>query len=515
MSRVAPGEAITVLATCGKTRLRHFVRLAHTNVGHAFGVHNNTLANALRAVRERVFAVEKHGKLQAPPRPLRGVFGGRMAAYRAALVNAVGPCTPVSFSRFLQYYRGSKLIRYTKAVESLRARRVQRQDAYLQSFVKAEAVNFTAKPDPAPRIIQPRGARYNACVGRYLRPLEHRVYAGIAVLFGGPTVMKGYNAVGTAECLRGMWDSFSHPIALSLDASRFDQHVSVDALKFEHSVYNRVFGDPELAELLRWQLHNRGYVRTSDGAAFRYEVAGCRMSGDMNTALGNCLLMCGLVWTWARTVGVHVRLANNGDDCSVFMERGDLERFTAGMDTWFTEMGFTLTSDGVAHVFERVDFCQTRPVFANGRWVMCRNPRVALCKDFMHKQPDMGNTARAYRRWLYQVGVAGGCLADGVPVFHAAYAFMRRCGTRCDRAQGFGDMSSGFEHMAAGMENCAACVGPEARVSFWRAWGITPDQQELLEDYYASHNPFWEIGPVMSVADNPGIWFQTDTFNGC
>jgi hypothetical protein len=107
---------------------------------------------------------------------------------------------------------------------------VQRQDSFLQAFVKAEAVNFTAKPDPAPRIIQPRNPRYNALVGRFIRPLEHRVYIAIGKLFGGPTVMKGYNAVGTASCLRDMWLEFTNPVALSLDASRFDQHVSREAL---------------------------------------------------------------------------------------------------------------------------------------------------------------------------------------------------------------------------------------------------------------------------------------------
>jgi hypothetical protein len=440
------------------------------------------------------------------------MFRERLADVRLALLDQIGPCTPWTLDRFVESYRGSKLVRYQRAVTSLRARRIDRSDSHLQAFVKAEAVNFTAKPDPAPRIIQPRNPRYNAMVGRFIRPLEHRVYDSIAKLFGGPTVMKGYNAVSTASCLREMWQEFTHPVALSLDASRFDQHVSREALQWEHSVYNRVYNDPELGHLLKWQLDNTGYVRTSDGARFRYVVSGCRMSGDMNTALGNCLIMCALVWTWAKTCGVRIRLANNGDDCSVFMERGDLARFTDGLDAWFLEMGFTLTTEGTSEVFERVDFCQTRPVFTGRGWVMCRNPRVGLCKDVLCKQPTMDRPVTGYRRWLYQVGQAGAAIADGVPVFSAAYSAFQRVGIACSRAQGFGDMSSGFEHMARGLVCCHTAIIPEARLSFWRAWGITPDQQEALECHFRELPVPLDCWAVKSVADNPGLHFYRDSF---
>ncbi|UQZ09601.1 putative RNA-dependent RNA polymerase [Freshwater macrophyte associated tombus-like virus 1] len=511
--REAPGEAITVLTPCGKRKERRVLRADGVSSGLNFGVHNNTLVNALRAVRERVFAVERSGSLAAPPRPRRGVIAERLAQFRAALVQQVGPCTPWTYVRFLASYTGSKLARYTRAVESLKVRELTKLDARLQSFVKAEAVNFTAKPDPAPRIIQPRNPRYNAFVGRFIRPLEHRVYKGIAELFGGPTVMKGYNAIGTAKCLRDMWDEFSQPVALSLDASRFDQHVSSDALRYEHSVYNRIYRSKQLASALRWQLRNHGFVRTSDGAYFQYVVEGCRMSGDMNTALGNCLLMCAMIWTYAAYVGVRVRLANNGDDCSVIMERRDLKRFQRELDSWFLEMGFTLTSDGVAEVFERLDFCQMRPVSTAAGWTMCRNPRTALCKDVLCKKPDMAAPLAGYARWAYQVGMAGSAIADGVPVFSAAYAAMIRTGTKSRKAQGFGDMDSGFEHLARGQVCRNTPITPEARASFWRAWGITPDCQECLEAQYAQLQRLDGIRLVMSVVDNPGIVFPPDSYD--
>lgn len=302
---------------------------------------------------------------------------------------------------------------------------------------------------------------------------------------------------------------FCQPVSLPLDASRFDQHVSKETLEWEHSVYNAVYRDQELASLLRWQLRNTGYVRTSDGA-FKYTVEGCRMSGDMNTALGNCLIMCALVWAYARHRGVRVRLANNGDDCSVIMESRDLDRFTTGLDQWFLEMGFTLTSDTPARVFEHIEFCQTRPVMTGRGWVMCRSPRIGMSKDTLWKTPDMNRPLDGYRRWMFQVGQAGLALADGVPVFQAAYAAMVRCGLPCKRVQGFGDLSSGFEHLAARMLASNTPVTEEARVSFWRAWGITPDQQVAAETHFGSLAPPDRCGPMMQLGDSLCIWFSGD-----
>lgn len=49
-------------------------------------------------------------------------------------------------------------------------------------------------------------------------------------------------------------------------------------------------------------------------------------------------------------------------------------------------------------------------------------------------------------------------------------------------------------------------------MSFWRAWGITPDQQEMLERQYATLATPLDCWAVKSVADNPGLHFFSDTF---
>lgn len=467
------------------------------------GVHNNSMANALRAVRERVFAVQVGDGLARPPRPLPGVFRDRLADFRGRVLRRLGSCTPWTRDQFIESYRGSKRLRYERAATSLQVRGLTRRDSHVRAFVKAEAVNFTAKPDPAPRIIQPRDPRYNLSVGPYIKPLEHRLYAAVARVFGGPTIMKGYNAVGVASCIVDAWGAFSDPIAVSLDASRFDQHVSREALEWEHSIYNAAYRSTELGALLKWQLHNIGVVVTHDGS-FTYEVDGCRMSGDMNTALGNCLIMCAMVWTYARSLDITIRLINNGDDCVVIMERPKFKTFLQPLTKWFLEMGFTMTVDGIAHQLEEIEFCQTRPVQTSNGWVMCRSPFVGLAKDTLCKTPDMGRPLGGYLRWMYQVGIAGGAIASGVPVFQAAYAAFRRMGTPCAKAQGIGQMESGFEYMAHGLECTHTPITPEARVSFWRAWGISPHKQELLESEFSAFQAPIHVEAVKSWANHLG-----------
>ncbi|APG76244.1 hypothetical protein 2 [Changjiang tombus-like virus 4] len=468
------------------------------------GVHNNSLVNALRGVRERVFAVDHGGgKFGPPPQPRRGLFKMRLADFRRRVLHRLGSCTPWTQREFVESYKGSKRIRYERAITSLQARELSRRDSHIRAFVKAEAINFTAKPDPAPRIIQPRDPRYNVLVGPYIKPLEHRIYAAIGKVFGGPTVMKGYNARETAANIVAAWGQFNDPVGVLLDASRFDQHVSHSALKWEHSVYNAAYRSVELGLLLRWQLRNYGSVTTRDGS-FRYKTRGCRMSGDMNTALGNCLIMCAMVHAYLGELGLHGRLINNGDDCVVIIERQYLRRFQASISQWFLEMGFTMTCDGVASRIEEIEFCQTRPVKTGAGWVMCRSPFVGIAKDTLNKSPDMGHPLRGYLRWAYQVGTAGGALASGVPVFQAAYAAMRRIGVKCAKVQGFGDMSSGFEHMASRMVLEVAPVTTEARVSFWRAWDISPHKQELIEEYFNTLQAPDHVEAVKSWANHLG-----------
>jgi hypothetical protein len=294
-------------------------------------------------------------------------------------------------------------------------------------------------------------------------------------------VIKGYSYDETARLLKEKWDMFREPVAVGLDASRFDQHVSVDALKFEHSIYPHCFYSKKdaskLASLLRYQLVNHCTGYAPDGE-LSYTIEGTRMSGDMNTSLGNCILMCGMIWTYLRERSIVGSLANNGDDCVVFMERDDLAKFSAGLKEWFLTLGFNMAVEDPVYVFEKLEFCQTKPVFDGYRYTMCRNPVTALAKDSTMLNPWQG--APHFCGWLDAVGVGGISIAGGMPIFQSFYQLFVRSGKKRRVADELKPWSFSF----TGGSRSASIVAPQTRCSFWEAFDITPDEQICLEKYY-------------------------------
>jgi hypothetical protein len=388
-------------------------------------------------------------------------------------------------------YNGRKRGVYQRAVDSLLVRGLTVADSFVSTFIKAEKVNFAAKVDPAPRVIQPRSPRYNVEVGRYLKLFEKALFTGFARAFGYPVVLKGMNADEVGACMHRNWLAFTHPVAVGLDASRFDQHVSRSALEWEHSVYNAAFQSSELRGLLRMQLRNRGIAR-ADGYRVDYTVEGCRMSGDMNTGMGNCLLMSSIVIAYCEQAGVKHRLANNGDDCVVFLEAEDLAKLD-GLDQWFLEFGFTLTREAPRYVLEEVEFCQTHPVLVGGQYRMVRNPLTAMSKDCVSLLS--WDTPEDIRSWCASVAACGLSLTSGVPVWQSWYSILQRAGGAINSGVDERVKECGMWYMARGVRE--AVVDDCARVSFWRAFGILPDLQIALEQYYDRITGLGSLTPVM------------------
>nr|QDH90932.1 MAG: RNA-dependent RNA polymerase [Riboviria sp.] len=452
-------------------------------------VYPHDIVTIERALKERVFFVDLGGRWQPAPTPLPGLTCQRLEQFRRRLKPHLPSTTQCTYEEFLSYYTGRKFVVYKKAVESLRSIGISARDSRIKAFVKAEK----GKPGSAPRVIQPRDPRYNVEVGRFIKPIEERLCKAISKVFGGPTVMKGYNAHGVAKQMHSMWTQFSKPVAIGLDAKRFDQHVSVDMLRWEHGIYKDCIKSPVdraiLSELLSWQLINRGSAYCKDGK-LRYKVKGKRMSGDMNTGLGNCLLMSAMVYSYCKSKCVNIRLANNGDDCVVFMETRDMDRFRNGLEEWFLELGFQIVAEAPVHDFERIEFCQSHPVHDGYQYTMVRNLR-AFVKDSVSLVPL--TSPFTVKSWLAAVGDAGMSLTGGIPIWQEYYSVYQRSSealTSQKRRRGasrFVDQSAfetGMMMAARGMHRKYGDVSPYARYSFWLAFGITPDHQIALEKQY-------------------------------
>lgn len=424
------------------------------------------------ALLERMYFCRVNGEIVAPVEVCDAIVQDRLSSFGDGIVADLSSFTPVSLDDFVEMYKGPKKLVYSKAVESLRSRPVRRRDAESNSFVKREKAKFKK----APRSIQPRDPRYNASIGRFIKPLEHHLYRSIGHMFGDKHVVtKGLNLAGTAASIVDKWRSFTRPVAVGLDASSFDAHVSASMLRWEHSVYNRIFKSPALARMLEWQVENRGKAFCPDGK-LKYSVEGRRFSGDMNTACGNCLIMTAMVHAYASERGVAIKLVNNGDDCVVFMELEDLERFSAGVSEWFLDLGFRLTIEPPVTHLEGVEFCQMHPVQVAGEYIMVRNPRTAFEKDTMC---TLRVNDDEYRQWLRGVSDCGLACCSGVPVMQAFYECLGRHASAVAQERFVED--TGMSRLSQGLGRRSRVVTEEARYSFWLAFGIPPDTQRAME----------------------------------
>jgi len=417
-------------------------------------------------------------------------------------------------------YKGAKKKLYLAAEERYWKDGVTRMDARLKSFVKFEKCAL----DKAPRCINPRSTVYNLKLGTFLKFNEHEYFKAIAKVFDQErVVIKGIDAQESAACLERMWDDTTDAIGIGGDASKFDMHVSREALLFEHLCYLRPYARSyrearnvqiwaemelrrgvekldetlpplyQLAILLCMQLDNRGTAYFRDGK-LKFMMRGTRASGDLNTSLGNCIIMSALTFCWKRTTGVQMKLANNGDDCMYVMNKRDEQKWRTGFNEFYERKGFRMVLEPTVDILEQVEFCQSRPVRTIEGLKMVRNPKTLVTKGSMCLLPV--HSMKMLQKWLMAVGVAEGSLGRGVPVVQSFARAMRRNGTRCTRRliDLTYSQSSRIYHSDLTINDLD--ITDEARVSFWQAWGIAPDDQKLLENWYDQ----WTMSPEFGVA---------------
>jgi len=379
---------------------------------------------------------------------------------------------------------------YTNAVKSLEEDGWDDSFGRLTTFVKAEKIDATAKGDPAPRVIQPRKPEYNVELGVVLKPFEHRIYHAMAAAIRKSTIVaKGINALELGNLISDKWQNFSDPIAIGLDASRFDQHVSLDALEYEHSIYMRLCEAPyrsKLGKLLRMQRMNKGVAMAKDGG-FKYQVNGCRMSGDMNTALGNCILMCSMTVNLVEKLAIRsYDMINNGDDLVLFIERSDLDVVMESIPQHYLDYGFTMKVEEPVSMLEQVEFCQMRPVKVSEGYIMTRNWDVALSKDLVTLL-DIPNERR-FRQWMTAIGDGGLSVASGIPILQEFYEQLR-FGVEIGKIRSHGAFDHASVWWGAGLKVRSSPILPDTRVSFGIAFGISESEQLALEAMIRTWKP--------------------------
>jgi len=471
-----PGVRIVDHASSsGREKIRHVLMdTAVPGVGLCY-THNNSADNLLRGLGERLMMVPDGDTFSLPPKPLPNAFHRLEEYMKRVVAKCPKQAGPIEPDEFVLLYDGPKRKRYEAAMRNMADRELEQADWDINVFIKDETICSWSKVDPAPRLISPRSPEYCLELGCFIKPIEHLLYKAVARVWGETTIAKGLNFNQRGELIQQKWESFNEPVAIGLDASRFDQHVSVDALKYEHKFYTSLYPrNKKLPFLLSKQLFNSGRAYIDD-KRIDYAVHGSRMSGDMNTALGNCLIMTALVFGYLSERGITGKLINDGDDCVVIVEKQDLALFMNGLPEWFKEFGFTMKVETPVFVLEEIEFCQCHPVFNGESYTMCRNVHKALFTDVAH----VGKTWREVVGIRESVAVAGAVWAKGIPVLTDFYKSLRT------GAKSVIPRNSGTWWNSQGCRTGTDTISPAARLSFEKAFGLSPDEQIAIEDMYS------------------------------
>jgi hypothetical protein len=467
-------------------------------MGRKLMVNSPDIMTLVAAVTERVICYRK-GKEILDQLQIRTRVGPRLSRFKRKLLAIYGERpTPLEPQQFVEMYKGRKRTIYEKALIRFLDLGVLRKHAYLKEFVKAEKVD----PDKAPRCISPRDPVYNIGLGRYLKHVEHPIYRAISRLFGQKWVVSKFlNVVEIGEDLHGYWTEFCDPCFVGFDASRFDFHVTVDMLSWEHGIYKSLYrNDKELGRLLRMQLDNvgRGYCKNGK---MKFRVKGRRASGDMNTALGNCLITCSIVYEYFQDIGIRFRFIDNGDDCGVILEKEDLVKLD-GLSDHFLSFGFRMVIEEPVYNFEEIVFCQMQPVNTGRGWTMVRQVNNAREKDSISLVPL--NSEKLMRKWLDAVGQGGLTLCSGVPVMQEFYWAYIRNGLPSNISKAL-YMHSGAALWGVRLEAKRTQVTTEARVSFYKAFGIDPEMQEYLEQWYSGVTVKYDVTTIDDLVEIPTL----------
>jgi len=292
----------------------------------------------------------------------------------------------------------------------------------------------------------------------------------------GRLVGKGMNQVERATALKRKMLAFHRPVVISLDMSRFDQHVALEALEIEHGIYLKSNSDPYFKWLLNLQLVN--ICRSKLG--FKYKTRGKRMSGDMNTALGNCILMLSMIiGAMEGEIKVPYDLLDDGDDCLLLLEEEDLASVLQQLPNLVLEMGHELKVDNIARQMEDVEWCQSKPVYDGFKWKFVRDPLKVMSTCLVGTR-WLGKPKHVREEFMAGLGLCEMALNSGVPVLQEyARALVRNSQAAKPRF----DTNSGewWRYIRELRHRGSDVVTMDSRISFMKAFGISLDDQIAYE----------------------------------
>lgn len=179
--------------------------------------------------------------------------------------------TPVDFDQWVAKYPPARRKQISAALD-------EPYTTHADFFHKVEKLD----QDKVPRAIQARNDAYKARVGPWVAAFEHRARQVLPLV-------KGLDDDGRAQRIQELRSRALN--VLEIDYSRFDRHCSKELLESTEQLIYAYCLPRDIANMLHDQLHT--ICKTRHG--LKYKLEGTRLSGDMNTSIGNCVVNLALI----------------------------------------------------------------------------------------------------------------------------------------------------------------------------------------------------------------------------
>jgi hypothetical protein len=405
----------------------------------------------------------------------------------------------MSLDSFVESYSGSMRRRYEKALTDYMQRGVSKADAKVKSFIKSERVldpEYYLGKVVDPRMIHPRSPVYNLLLGSYLKPVaaENLKHCGLRVMLRGLDLKERARRVLQHLDMVGDCDVYE------LDAHRWDGHVNGYTLSQEHRIYNGIYGDPELRELLSWQKNSKCVTQTG----MRYKL-NSRCSGDYNTSLGNHLLMYCLLYSYMRDrFGINKKwsVVIDGDNVIVIVRKGH-DLGIRHLKKHFACMGQDVDLEKFEDK-EVLQFCRSKIYHSPQGPTFCRDPRRVL-----------GGLLTIYRNlecfedYMRQILIGESYVSCGVPIVSEYVHHMLRVLDKRKFKRGLKLPESHFDYMARFYSKSIACeqvqYTQDQLLAYLRLWGISLSEYrhviDMIPTMEIEHRDFIWL-PAVPVVDN-------------
>jgi hypothetical protein len=408
------------------------------------------------------------------------------------VVKVGGRIAKVDHATLMQHTRAKIKGRYKQAYHNICAKRIGAgsADATVKAFVKYEKIPTSKwEAGKPPRLIQFRSYEYlyhlkSRIVGYDIRLKENME----DIMFNEQPVStiftKLHDNYGIALALRRNWEHFVDPVAVCLDAGKFDGHYKSDNMEAEHSYWDKVLiKDRRTNAILAQQLETKGY--SAMGVKFE---AGCnRGSGEYTTSDGNGNSNYAMLSCYCKASGLlpsEYRISVNGDDSVIFIERKNQKKLLPL--SWFTNFNMEMEMDRAVDNFEQISYCQCSPlrVMHEGKlvWYMVKTPLRAMSRCCYAPTQNLS----CVDRYLASVGLCELACNRGIPVLQSfAVAILQLSGYA--RPLGAFDR---FAALSSGNELGTQPIAEETRRDFESAFGISIIEQLDYEKCFAAGSKY-------------------------